>query len=85
MLISGGNFSPAQSVVKAPVRNHRSSDARADTRTAGKRQQDGHANWMWWCTSVTDRLAPTRDGDDLSEIERHNSVSEIYIDFGHRL
>ena len=41
--------------------------------------------WMWWCTSLADRLAPTRDGDDSSEIERLNSVSEVCIHFGHRL
>ena len=34
---------------------------------------------------LIDWLAPARDEDDSSEIERHTLVSEIDIDFGHRL
>ena len=79
-------------VVTSALRNpgsriHRSSDAFG---TLGPLEDSTECKlvmstfWTWRCISLTDRFTPICDVDDSSEIERHNSVSEIYTDFGHR-
>ena len=93
MLISGGNFRPVQSVVKAPVQNHRSSDTRVDTWTAGKKKTK---NNMGIKTSYVDLLdmvvylaywsaCPHSRWRGFIWDRVTHSVSEIYTDFGHRL
>ena len=67
MLISSGNFRPAQSVVNTSIRSHRSSNALCGHSDHWKKTKMRACKlvmltfWMWRCTSLVDRLAPMEE------------------------